>query len=163
MLTGIGFGFWYYALPSDQFYAPYARYEPAAKADAATIIRSLGALIQADIKDEPVSYWQLPELTEAGSSMRAIDPTAVYTANFDMLENGTVLFDVLVPTYLTDAAGRAQHFLEPYQIWMNVSFPALGGPIAGDTAHGSFYPLTLHTEKCTRSGASAGNCLQTDF
>jgi len=61
----------------------------------------------------------------------AIDPTAVYTANFDMLENGTVLFDVLVPTYLTDAAGRAQHFLEPYQIWMNVSFPALGGPIAG--------------------------------
>jgi hypothetical protein len=148
LLTGFGFGCWYYAQPSGQFYAPYARYEPAAREDAGTIVRSLGALIQADIKDEPASYWQLPGLTEAGSPVRAINPAAVHTANFEMLEDGTVRFDVLVPTYLTDATGRPKRS-EPYQIWMNVSFPALGGPIARDTAYGSFYPLTLHTEKYT--------------
>jgi hypothetical protein len=148
LLTGFGFGWWYYAQPAGQFYAPYARFEPAARADAATIIRSLGALIQADVKDEPASYWQLRELTEPGSPARVIDPALVHTANFEMLDDGTVRFDVLVPTYLTDATGRPEHS-EPYQIWMNVSFPALGGPIASDTAHGSFYPLTLHTEKYT--------------
>ena len=148
LLTGFGFGWWYYAQPPGQFYAPYARYEPTAQADAATIIRSLGALIQADIKDEPASIWQLPALTEAGSPVRAIDPALVHTANFEMLEDGTVRFDVLVPTYQTDATGRPGRS-EPYQIWMNVSFRALSGPIAGDTAHGSFYPLTLHTEKYT--------------
>lgn len=144
LLTGFGFGWLYSALPPGQFYAPYARYEPAAQEDAATIVRSLGALIKADIKDEPAGYWQLRGQTEAGSPVWTIDPAAVHTANFEMQEDGTVRFDVLAPIYLTDPAG---HHLESDQIWMNVSFLSLGGPIAGDTLHGSFYPLTLHTEK----------------
>ena len=148
LVTRLRFGWWYYTLPPEQFYAPYARFEPAAQADAGSILRSLNELIQADIKNEPATHWQLTELTEAGSPVPTINPAGVYATRFEMLDDGTADFHVLVPAFLTDGTGAADRS-EPYRpIWINVSFQALGGPIAGDTVLGSFYPLTLHTEKC---------------
>jgi hypothetical protein len=147
IMTGIGFGFLYYKKIPDGFYAPYARYEPAAREDIAKIVRQLGSVIKVDVKGKPPKYWQLSGLAEAGQPTPAIDPAAIHAANFDMADDGIVKVDILAPGYASDAQGKLDHS-KPFQVWMNVSFPALAGPIAGDQS-GSYYPIALNTEKYT--------------
>ena len=86
--------------------------------------------------------------------MPTINPAGVYATRFEMLDDGTADFHVLVPAFLTDGTGAADRS-EPYRpIWINVSFQALGGPIAGDTvlwlllpAHAAYREVSMTRPK----------------